>query len=212
ARRKALPVTRNPEHRDQPPGIVEPVVRLDRWLDDMQARPHELDLWQALRRIDAAHPRLPRLGEALRPADEPVRVTQPAGLDFAAAPVSSMARAPSHGRVVLGQRVFGLLGPNGPLPLHLTELAHERQLRHADRTLQAFLDLLTQRFSMLFYRAWAQAQPVVGLDRPGIPPVHRWLGSLAGIGLEGLLERDDLGDAAKLHFTRRLARQARGAH
>src|SRR5262249_24855845 len=209
---EAVPVTTNPEHPDLRAASTQPSARLDRWLDDVQARPYQLDLWQALRRLDAAHPQPPRLGEAHRPRYEPRRVPQPAYLDLAPAPVSSIARSPQDGRTVLGQRVFGLLGPNGPLPLHLTELARERQLHHGDRTLQAFLDLLTQRFSMLFYRAWAQAQPVVGLDRPGIPPVHRWLGSLAGIGLEGLLERDDLGDAAKLHFTRRLARQARGAH
>ena len=37
-------------------------------------------------------------------------------------------------------RLFGLLGPNGPLPLHLTEYARER-LRHAgDPTFSRFLD------------------------------------------------------------------------
>ena len=63
-------------------------------------------------------------------------------------------------------RLFGLLGPNGPLPLHLTEYARER-LRHAgDPTLSRFLDIFHHRFLALFYRAWAQAQPHVNRDRP----------------------------------------------
>ena len=70
-------------------------------------------------------------------------------------------------------RLFGLLGPNGPLPLHLTEYARER-LRHAgDPTLSRFLDLFHHRFLALFYRAWAQAQPTVNHDRPERRPLRR---------------------------------------
>ena len=62
-------------------------------------------------------------------------------------------------------RLFGLLGPNGPLPIHITEYVRHR-LRHAgDPTLSRFLDLLHHRFLALFYRAWAQAQPHVNRDR-----------------------------------------------
>jgi type VI secretion system protein ImpH len=59
----------------------------------------------------------------------------------------------------LMQRIFGLLGPNGALPLHLTEYARERAQHHGDPTFQRFLDTLTHRFALLFYRAWAEAQP-----------------------------------------------------
>jgi len=67
-------------------------------------------------------------------------------------------------------RLFGLLGPNGPLPIHVTEYARHR-LRHAgDATLSRFLDLFNHRFLALFYRAWAQAQPHVNRDRVELPP------------------------------------------
>ena len=69
-------------------------------------------------------------------------------------------------------RLFGLLGPNGPLPLHITEYARER-LRHAgDPTLSRFLDIFHHRFLALFYRAWAQAQPHVNRDRPKDGSLH----------------------------------------
>jgi type VI secretion system protein ImpH len=180
------------------------------WLRALEAAPYKFDFYQALRRIDAAHPQLPRLGEALRPADEPVRLGQPAELDFAPAPLHSLVR-PGNGPPRLQQRIFGLLGPNGALPLHLTEFTRERSTHHADRVMQRFLDMLTHRFTLLFYRAWAEAQPALSLDRPKGKQFNNRLGSLVGIGLPSLQDRDALPDSSKLHFAGRLSRQVRDA-
>lgn len=181
------------------------------WFDALARHPHAHDLFLALRHIDAAHPQLPRLGTAARPADEPVRVVQPAEMSFAAAAITGYDSGTAGSRPQLEQRVFGLLGSFGPLPLHLTELIRERSHQAGDHTLQAFADLLTQRFVLLFYRAWAQAQPVVGLDRAERPDIGSWLGALFGIGEPLQSERDAAGDAAKLAFAGRLARQVRDA-
>ncbi|HSI61227.1 MAG TPA: type VI secretion system baseplate subunit TssG [Ideonella sp.] len=182
----------------------------DAWLQQLASEPWRLDFYQALRHIESAHPHLPRLGEAMRPADEPIRVAQPAEMTFAPAPISGLVTA-RNGTPRLMQRIFGLVGPNGALPVHLTEHTRERALQHADPATQRFLDTLTHRFALLFYRAWAQAQPVISLDRPGDTRYARWLGALFGIGEASLLSRDALGDAAKLNFTGRLARQVRDA-
>lgn len=183
--------------------------RLDTWLAALAARPEAFDFYQALRHIEALHPQVPRLGEALRPADEPLRIGQPASLGFAPAALHSLDLEGSQPRLM--QRVFGLLGPNGPLPVHISELARERALHHGDETLQRFLDMLTHRFALLFYRAWAQAQPALDADRPGGGGFAQRLASLFGAGLDSLRERDAAGDAAKLFFTGRLARQVRDA-
>jgi type VI secretion system protein ImpH len=180
------------------------------WLLGVAEHPYRFDFYQVLRHFEAAHPNLPRLGEARRPADEPLRVAQPADLSFAPAPLHSMSIR-AEGPPVLSQRIFGLVGPNGPLPIHMTELARERTRQHGDPALQRFLDLLTHRFALLFYRAWAQAQPVVGLDRPGDAGFARRLGALAGLGSEPALQRDAAGDASKLHVTGLLARHVRDA-
>ncbi|KQP35437.1 type VI secretion system baseplate subunit TssG [Pseudorhodoferax sp. Leaf274] len=180
------------------------------WLGALAAQPWRHDFYQALRHIEAAHPHLPRLGEALRPADEPLRLAQPPELSFAPASLHSVEHS-SAGVARLQQRIFGMLGPNGPLPIHLTEYVRERALHAGDATLLRFLDLLTHRFALLFYRAWAQAQPVVALDRPGRNDFSARLGALVGIGEPALHQRDAAGDAAKLHFAGRLSRQVRDA-
>jgi type VI secretion system protein ImpH len=181
------------------------------WLDSVGSRGYAVDFYQALRRIEAAHPDLPRLGEAVRPADEPVRMAQPADLTFAPTPVAGISLPERGGPVRLAQYVFGLLGPNGPMPTHLTELVRERTYHHADPGLQRFFDTLAHRFALLFYRAWAQAQPVLSLDRAGDTAFARRLGALYGMGEESLLGRDAAGDDAKLLFAGRLARQVRDA-
>lgn len=180
------------------------------WLQRMSAEPHRYDFYQALRHIESAHPHLPRLGEGLRPGDEPLRLAQSPDMTFAPAALRSVT-VNAFGLPRIEQRVFGLLGPNGPLPSHLSELVRERATHHADHGLQRFLDTVSHRFGLLFYRAWAQAQPALGLDRPDDQSLARRLGALSGIGSEALLRRDAAGDRAKLHFTGRLARHVRDA-
>src|SRR6478609_2460492 len=60
----------------------------------------------------------------------------------------------------------GMFGPQGPLPLHLTEYARDRIINSADPTFARFLDIFHHRMLSLVYRAWADAQPTVQFDRP----------------------------------------------
>lgn len=175
------------------------------------ARPYAFDFFYVLRRLEALRPDLPRLGEAGRPADEPVRLGQEPLLDFAPAALSGV-RPPHNGRpAVIEVRFLGLFGPNGPLPLHLTEYARDRLLHHGDATFARFVDLINHRFLLLFYRAWAQAQPVVSLDRRGDDRFSRYVGSLFGVGLDSTRSRDAAEDEIKLHHAGTLARQVRNA-
>ena len=134
-------------------------------LERVTARPYAFDFFYVLRRLEATHPHRPRLGVAARPADEPIRLGQEPLLDFAPAALSGVRPARDARPPVIEVRFLGLLGPNGPLPLHLTEYARDRMLHHGDTTFARFLDLINHRFLLLFYRAWAQAQPVTNLDR-----------------------------------------------
>ncbi|GAA4342131.1 type VI secretion system baseplate subunit TssG [Pigmentiphaga soli] len=172
---------------------------LHRYLDRVAAAPYRHDLFQVLRTIEALTPELPRLGQAYRIGDEPIRIGQGAALEFAPSPVSRLQRD-GDGRPRLEQAVLGLLGPNGPLPLHLTDFVRERVLHHGDRTLARFLDMLAHRQILLFYRAWAQSQPATGLDRPRDDPYARYVGALIGIGLPELRHRDAVPDYLKLHY------------
>ena len=185
-------------------------LQADAVMRELTERPGSFDLFQALRRIEASHPELPLLGDALRPVDEPIRFAQEPALTFAPAAITSIEHGgPTPPR--LKQRVFGFLGPNGALPIHLTEYVRERILHHGDHTLGRFLDMLLHRFGLFFYRAWARAQPAVGLDRPVDSSVSRHLGALFGLIEKSTRERDALGDFPKLYFAGRLARSVRDA-
>lgn len=106
---------------------------------------------------------------------------------------------------------FGLLGANGPLPIHLTEYIRDRQRNVNDPTLARFLDMFQHRMISLLYRAWSSAQPAVSLDRPGDDRFAAYVGALIGIGMPSLRDRDAVPDFAKLHYAGRLAPHAAGA-
>ncbi|HXJ84283.1 MAG TPA: type VI secretion system baseplate subunit TssG [Candidatus Methylomirabilis sp.] len=173
--------------------------------------PWSFDFFQALRRIESLHADRPRLGKAVRPSDEPVRLSQEVSVAFAPSTLSAFEEQEGGLPPRLEQRVFGLLGPNGPLPLHLTEYARERMRHDGDRTFARFLDLFHHRMALLFYRAWAESRPTVQHDRPDEDQFALYAGSLAGYGSPARRRRDSVSDHAKLHFVGHLARNARNA-
>jgi type VI secretion system protein ImpH len=64
---------------------------------------------------------------------------------------------------------------------------------------------------LLFYRAWAQAQPAVQADRPADDQFAKWVGALFGQGPASLRHADAVPDAAKRHVSGQLARSTRSA-
>ncbi len=171
--------------------------------------PFKLDFYQALRRMECLYPGKPRMGKGMRPLDEPIRLAQEPSMTFAPATLSAFV-PPTADRVGrLEVRFFGLLGPNGPLPLHLTEHARDRLFHANDPTFARFLDVFHHRFLLLFYRAWAQAQPTVSLDRPKEDRFSIYVGALVGLAGDKTRERDQIDDFAKLHFSGLLSRQTR---
>jgi type VI secretion system protein ImpH len=178
-------------------------------------RPHEFDFFQALRRVDAANPDNPRLGQSARPSEDAVRLGQPPSLVFAPRPVAGVAGlgdddAADTGRPArIEAYLFGLFGPNGPLPLHLTEYAHSRMLNVGDETFARFADMFHHRMASLFFRAWAESEPTVSHDRPEEDRFGTQLAALAGLGMASLRNRDRMPDLSKQHFTGRLASHTR---
>lgn len=192
-------------------------------IDCLKAEPWRFDFYQAMRLLECHYAALPRLGTASRLADEPpVRFGQAVALDFAPSALASYEPgAQEEGQEPapdwLKVRFFGLFGPNGPLPLHLTS----RELRDGDGTFARFADMFHHRLLCLFYRAWAEAQPTVQHDRHGQPPglgqareedrFSRYLASLFGLGMDSLRDRDAMPDRAKLLFAGHFACQNRHA-
>lgn len=175
----------------------------------LEEKPFSFDFFQALRRIECFHPDKPRLGEGLRPLDEPMRLGQEPSMVFAPASLSAFRQAEGGQPGRLEVRFFGLLGPNGPLPLHLTEYARARLLNAGDPTFARFLDMFNHRFLLFFYRAWAQAHPTVSLDRPREDRFTVYVGAFEGIAGSKMRNRDEIGDFAKLFYAGWLGRQVR---
>lgn len=176
----------------------------------LSAEPWRFDLFAVLRRLQALHAERPRFGRAPRPSMEPLRIGQEPSSAFAP---RALASAGLRGALPPKLRLFGfgLFGPNGPLPLTLTEYAHERAIHAGDRTLTEFADLFHHRFGLLFFRAWADAQSTASLDRAGEDDFSRWLSSLIGHGLPVQREGDRVPRHARLNHAGHLVRLTRNA-
>ena len=154
-------------------------------------------LLRLLERLDTARP---RFGEARRPADELARLSQPPHMNFAPTEVAAIRAGPA-GRWQVEQLGFGVFGPNGALPFHLTEYAFTRSRHHQDPAVADFVNLFQHRLVELFYRGWAESDPVASHARPDADRFRGFLGALFGLHAPGAGDRDDVHDCAKLGRT-----------
>lgn len=184
---------------------------LTRVLDAAAEKPYEFGFYAFLRHIECLHADKPRLGVSQRPIDDPIRIGQEPATTFESSSLTSFQAAQGDAPHRLLVRCLGLLGPNGPLPLHLTEYALERLKQHHDPTFVRFLDMFHHRMLSLFYRAWAIHEPVVSFDRPETDQFSTYVGSMMGLGPSALRKRDDISDLTKFHYCGRIGGQTRCA-
>ncbi|WP_434779535.1 type VI secretion system baseplate subunit TssG [Neisseria sp. Ec49-e6-T10] len=176
--------------------------QLSAFLMHVKQKPYQYQLFALLRKLEVLGISTQPLGKAGRLKLEKIRLKQEPTLAFA--PSSVLAVRPS----ALNRQVteistygFGLFGPNGPLPLHLTEYVYERKHQYRDRVWASFADVFHHRAIALFYRAWANAQSVNALDGYDHWTFSRYLGSLMHIGSEGFRNRTSISDYAKYYFS-----------
>jgi type VI secretion system protein ImpH len=161
--------------------------------------PESHHIFLALRIIEAQFDDAPRMGESRRPREDAVRLGQEPRMAFPPTTISAF-KAPGSGPGRLTNRFFGFFGPHGPLPIHLTEYARERQISHRDPSFVAFADMLTHRMMSLLYRAWSAGQPAVEFDRGAETSFSRHVAALAGYHGQALQGCDAMPDMAKRHF------------
>ena len=159
----------------------------------------KFSFFEALRTIERNSPHLPRIGLSASPSQDAFRIQQPADLAFAPNTIDS-ANLTDEGKISVQQRFFGMLGPSGPLPLHMTEIVRNRARHADDEALQAFFDIFHHRMASLFYRAWSSAKPSVQRDRPTQDRFAAYVGALIGMGMRHSQGRDDWNDASKIYF------------
>jgi type VI secretion system protein ImpH len=105
---------------------------------------------------------------------------------------------------------MGLIGPQGVLPYHYTQLVMER-LRARDRGLQAFLDIFQHRIISLFYRAWEKHHFLGAYEQRERDPLTEHVLDLLGLGLPASRPRPPLRAEALLFYVAALAPQPRSA-
>ncbi|MEH6825711.1 MAG: type VI secretion system baseplate subunit TssG [Motiliproteus sp.] len=169
------------------------------WLRELEAHPYNADFFEVLRRFENIYADKPRIGGSVRAAEDPIRLKQTPSLAFAPSAISFFRPGDQDHKDELSCYFFGLFGPNGPLPQHLTEYARERQRNHRDPAFSEFANLFNHRMLCLLYRAWSSSQPALGMDRPDANPYDLYLGALIGIGTPELRHRSALPDYAALY-------------
>lgn len=149
---------------------------------------HAADMpWQhaflpLLREIEAKSSHLPRIGTAVRAHQETVQLGQTASLAFAPREIADISKEDDGYHI----NVFnlGMLGPQGPLPLHYTEMIKDRVDNHHDTTLNDFINLFHHRALSLHYRAWAKSQATAGLDRVDDEQFAQYIWHLSGFNAQ----------------------------
>jgi type VI secretion system protein ImpH len=176
----------------------------------LRAEPGRFSLFAALRLLEQMFAERPRLGESRKASDDGVRLGHVPHLIFARSDAATFQESDA-GPPRLEQHSFGLFGPNGPLPAHMTELAYERRRHAGDGVIVDFLNIFQHRLISLFYRAWADADPATNFDRPGSDRFRTYVGALLGMAPLEARDRDTVSDYAKLSRAALFAHQARSA-
>lgn len=179
----------------------------------LMEKPYAYDFFTAVRRIECAKRAGSRIGASVRLRDDPIRFAQEPSLAFAGSTVQAYSPGRGGDADRMTVNFMGLFGPNGPLPLHLTEYARDRERNARDSTFNHFCDIFHHRMIALFYRAWAVNQPAVSFDRVADDPDSDrfgiYIASMFGLGERALRRRDAVPDIAKQHFAGRLTLQSK---
>jgi type VI secretion system protein ImpH len=178
-------------------------------LEKLKAEPWRFDYFAVLRYLERSYADRPRIGESAARRDEFVEFGQDPYMDF---PASNLARVEhSEGKPLkVLVKYLGLLGPQGALPLAMTEEAYHYLLAHDD-AFSRFLDIFNNRFIQLFFRAWADSRPIAQHDRPTADRFADYIGSTIGVGSLPYRDLDSVPDSAKLSFAGIMGAQAKCA-
>jgi len=154
-------------------------------------------VFPVLRAAEARAKDLPRISASRLPSQNIVDLNQ---VPLLSHPASTLESIEIKGtRASVNGYWFGLTGPMGPLPLHLSEFALNERRNSAKRPFGRFLDVLAGRMLQFFYRAWADSQPPAQADRPEDDHFARYLAALSG-ATEGVTAASPLPARARLRY------------
>ncbi|KAB8313463.1 type VI secretion system baseplate subunit TssG [Erwinia endophytica] len=176
---------------------------LDAWFNE--DRPWDAGFISVMRAIAAKHQSTPHPGMAALPSQEKYRIGQAATMAFSPREIARIGI--EDGRARLQLFGLGVWGPQGAMPLNLSELIYSRSELN-DHTMVDFLDIFHHRALSLFYRAWFVAQDTASLDRADDERFSFYIASLVGMDPQEL-DSKILPTHARLASSAHLIREAR---
>jgi len=111
-------------------------------LNSLEATPSAHGFFQTMRRLEALYPDSPGFGRSVRPSQDVLRLAQEPSSIFASATFAAFEPGVEGRPSRLLTYFFGLFGPDGPLPLHLTDFARDRLGAWAVERFLDFVDFL----------------------------------------------------------------------
>ncbi len=179
------------------------------FLSDLKAEPWRFDYFAVLRRLERAYKDLPRISDSAARREEFVQFGQETYMEFPASNIARVVQGDNK-QLTIFVKFLGLLGPQGALPLSVTEEAYHYHLARDD-AFPRFLDIFNNRFIQLFFRAWADSRSIAQHDRPDEDRFVAYLGSAIGVGSKPYQHVDSLPDSVRIGFAGLLGSQIKSA-
>ena len=173
-----------------------------KYLAEVSDATRRYGMFPVVRSAEARAPHLPRIGTASGPARDILSLSQIPSNAFPAPTIESIAF--DRPRPDVQGYWLGLLGPMGPMPIHLTEFAIYERRYAKKQPFGRWLDMLANRMLQRFYRAWADTQPAASADRPG-DDIFGWYVTLLCGAMDGAREDGFLPASARLQYASLLA-------
>lgn len=164
--------------------------------EKLRRDPQAFELLQALLLLEREHPQAESLGSGTSPQAEAIRLRGPLTPLFAASEIESLTQEAGQ-QPTLSTPVFGLGGPDGPLPYAYQEWLQQRA-RAKDHAPAEFLDLFQHRLLSLLYKVMRKHRIAIGFTVPGASAVQAQLRALTGLLPKALQERQAVPDSAVL--------------
>jgi type VI secretion system protein ImpH len=171
---------------------------------------YKFSFYQAVMLLEQLGAGKKSIGEALTPADEPLRFVVKPGFAFPPSDIKSLTPGDAESPTEVEVTFLGLIGPAGLLPNWYNELAIER-LYLKDSAMVAFFNIFHHRLLSLFYLAWKKNHFSVTYRQDARDRFSCYLKSLMGIGTEGLAGRIGFPEESLLFSGGLLSRQVPSA-
>lgn len=165
----------------------------------LRREPQAFEWLQALLLLEREQPQAQSLGSGTSPQAEALKLRGPLTPLFPTSQIENLREEPGE-PLTVDTPMFGLGGPDGPLPYAYQEWLQQRA-RAKDYAPAEFLNLFQHRLLSLLYKVMRKHRVALGFVTPGASPVQAQLRALTGLLPKSLQERQAIPDCAVLACT-----------